>query len=109
MKKVLLILVTLLISMSSICAASVITIHPERWESIRTKQGNSTFYIDKTNIRYNCEYILFDLASVTPADKEDDIYQIKYYVNDDTYIVNEMILYMINFVMRSKIRANWKK
>ena len=103
MKKVLLILVTLLISMSSICAASVITIHPERWESIRTKQGNSTFYIDKTNIRYNSEYILFDLASVTPADKEDDIYQIKYYVNDDTYIVNEMILY-INDQFRDAVK-----
>lgn len=103
MKKVLLILVTLLISMSSICAASVITIHPERWESIRTKQGNSTFYIDKTNIRYNSEYILFDLAFVTPADKEDDIYQIKYYVNDDTYIVNEMILY-INDQFRDAVK-----
>ena len=94
MKKVLLILFALLISMSSICSASVITIHPERWESINTKQGNSTFYIDKTDIRYTKEYILFDLASVTPADKEDDIYKIKYYIDDDTYIVNEMILYM---------------
>lgn len=94
MKKVLLIVVALLISMSSICSASVITIHPERWESINIKQGNSTYYIDKTYIRYNKDYILFDLASVTPADKEDDIYQIKYYIDNDTYVINEMILYI---------------
>ena len=94
MRKLLFIVFALLISLTSICSASVITSHLEKWENINAKEENSTYYVDKTDIKYNKEYILLSLAAVAADGKSDDIYKIKYYIDDDMFIVTEMILYV---------------